>query len=244
MLKTYFKRLVACYIAKRRNISFEGKTIVPFRTALDKFQGWNGTKDYPVLINNSTIIGRIMIGEGSKIYDSKISVGGGTLSIGKCVSLNNVYITQFINPITIGNYCSIAAGTRIIESMHIADRLTTYHYSKNILNKSIRDDIESKGSIEIEDDVWIGSNTVILSGVKIGRGSIIGAGSIVTHDVPQYTVVAGCPAKVIRNRFDSDELTSAIQESKWWEKTPEELRKEESLFTKRGIEILKFINNT
>ena len=75
----------------------------------------------------------------------------------------------------------------------------------------------------IEDDVWIGLNAIITCGCKrIGRGAIIGAGSIVTKDVEPYTIVGGSPAKVIRKRFDEERIKK-LEVSRWWEKTPEQL---------------------
>ena len=62
----------------------------------------------------------------------------------------------------------------------------------------------SKGSIIVEDDVWIGARTVILSGVRIGQGAIIAAGSVVTKDVEPYSIVAGNPAKLIKYRFEDN----------------------------------------
>ena len=62
---------------------------------------------------------------------------------------------------------------------------------------------ENDQDIVIENDVWIGANVIILKGVKIGQGSVIAAGAVVTKDVPPYTIAGGCPAKVIKNRFDS-----------------------------------------
>lgn len=64
-------------------------------------------------------------------------------------------------------------------------------------------------------DVWIGRSAIIISGVKVGNGAVIGAGAIVSKDVPPYAVVAGNPAKLIRYRFPSD-LVAALNESKWW----------------------------
>jgi len=61
----------------------------------------------------------------------------------------------------------------------------------------------SKGPIVVEDDVWIGLNSTILSGVKIRKGAIIGAGSVVASDIPPYAIVVGNPAKIIKYRFDS-----------------------------------------
>jgi acetyltransferase-like isoleucine patch superfamily enzyme len=58
----------------------------------------------------------------------------------------------------------------------------------------------------IEDDVWIGYGSIVLSGVKIGRGSIVAAGSVVTKDIEPYSIVAGNPAKLIRKRFTEDEI--------------------------------------
>lgn len=59
----------------------------------------------------------------------------------------------------------------------------------------------------IEDDVWIGARTIIIAGVKIGRGSVVGAGSVVTKDIPPYTVVGGVPAKFIKKRFNQKQIT-------------------------------------
>ncbi len=65
---------------------------------------------------------------------------------------------------------------------------------------------EDDQPVVIEDDVWIGTGAIILKGVKIHRGSIVAAGSVVTKDVPPYTIVAGVPAKVVKMRFDADTI--------------------------------------
>jgi len=93
--------------------------------------------------------------------------------------------------------------------------VTTYNINSNIIGEKVDNEKISKGPIIIEDDVWIGSNSVILSGVKIGRGSIIGAGSIVTKDVESYSIVGGNPAKFLRKRFDQKTIDK-LEESKWW----------------------------
>lgn len=67
----------------------------------------------------------------------------------------------------------------------------------------------SKGDIIINDDVWIGCNAIILSGVNIGQGAVVAAGAVVTNDIPPYAIVGGVPAKVIKYRFETaiiDEL--------------------------------------
>lgn len=73
-------------------------------------------------------------------------------------------------------------------------------------------------------DVWIGRSAVILSGVKIGNGAVIGAGAVVTKDVPPYGVVAGNPAKLFRYRFN-EEIVESLEKMKWWELDDESLSK-------------------
>jgi carbonic anhydrase/acetyltransferase-like protein (isoleucine patch superfamily) len=76
---------------------------------------------------------------------------------------------------------------------------------------------------EIGNDVWIGHNAVIFAGVKIGNGAVIGMNAVVTKDVPDYTIVAGNPAKQIKKRFDADTI-NLLQESSWWEYDITELK--------------------
>ncbi|MBM6929940.1 CatB-related O-acetyltransferase [[Clostridium] spiroforme] len=69
----------------------------------------------------------------------------------------------------------------------------------------------SKGSITVSDDVWIGTRAIILSGVNIGQGAIIAAGSVVTKDVPAYAVVAGIPARIIKYRFSNEMINLLLK---------------------------------
>ena len=108
--------------------------------------------------------------------------------------------------VVIGNYCSIAKEVIILSGgEHDYNSEVLYHspISKNVINYS-------KGEVIIEDDVWIGYGTKILSGVRIGRGSVIGAFSVVTKDVPPFSIAFGCPAKVKKYRF-TDEKIQALQ---------------------------------
>ncbi len=74
----------------------------------------------------------------------------------------------------------------------------------------------------IEDDVWIGHNATILPSVsRVGRGSVIAAGAVVTKDIPRYSVVAGVPARIIKYRFCNERILE-IETSKWWEKDKQE----------------------
>lgn len=122
----------------------------------------------------------------------------------------------------VGKYCSISKGVKALNADHPVSSvcLTPYFY-----NKSLGFDVEdvSRSKLIIGNDVWIGYNSIILSKcTSIGNGAIIGAGSIVTKDVPPYAIVAGNPAKIIRYRFDKD-TCEQIENTRWWEDTPEHL---------------------
>ena len=69
----------------------------------------------------------------------------------------------------------------------------------------------SRGDIIVKDDVWIGENALIMSGVTLGQGCIVAAGAVVTKDVPPYAIVGGVPAKVIRYRFTEAQIEKLIQ---------------------------------
>lgn len=77
-------------------------------------------------------------------------------------------------------------------------------------------------SIEVGNDVWIGRESIIMPGVKVGDGAAIGTRSVVTHDVPPYTVVGGAPARFIKKRFD-DATIEKLLELRWWDLPEEEV---------------------
>lgn len=101
----------------------------------------------------------------------------------------------------IGNYVSIASGVKfLLGGNHHYNTISTYPFKVKILGE--KTESYTNGPIVVEDDVWIGTDSIILSGVKIGKGSVIAAGSIVTKDVPSYSIVGGRPSKVIKYRFN------------------------------------------
>lgn len=104
----------------------------------------------------------------------------------------------------IGNYCSIAENVMfLLEADHYVNHISTFPFKVKTV-KSHEYEAVSKGDIIVEDDVWIGYGSTILSGVHIGQGAIVAAGAVVTKDVPPYAIVGGNPAKVIKYRFDSN----------------------------------------
>ncbi len=142
---------------------------------------------------------------------------------------NNVLYHYPVNHdrLVIGKFCSIACGAKFIftSANHSLKSLSTYpfpiffeEWDLDMIN--ITNAWDNKGDIIIGNDVWIGYEAVILSGVTIGDGAIIGTRAVVTKDVPPYTIVGGVPAKPIRKRFD-DKTIAKLYELKWWD-WPEE----------------------
>lgn len=121
----------------------------------------------------------------------------------------------------IGQFCSIAPNVTFhLAFDHRTDWVTTYPFGfihKDQLGSDEPDGYPtSKGSIVIGNDVWIGKGATILSGVRIGHGAVVAGGAMVTKDVADYTIVAGNPAQMVKNRF-SDEIKSILLELKWWD---------------------------
>lgn len=137
---------------------------------------------------------------------------------------NNVLYQYPVNndKLIIGKFCSIACKAKFLMTSgnHTMKSLSTYtfpiFYEEWGLDVSyITDAWDNKGDIVIGNDVWIGYDAIIMSGVKIGDGAIIGTRAIVTNDVPPYTIVGGIPAKVIKKRF-SDDIILKLLKIKWW----------------------------
>ena len=125
------------------------------------------------------------------------TVEGGSLFIGADTAIQpRCHFTTAVAPIHIG------------KDVQIAPQCAFYSYDHGIApGQLIRDQpLQSKGPIIIEDDVWLGFGVIVLSGVRIGKGAVIGAGSVVTCDVPDGAVAAGSPARVVKMR---DELSKA-----------------------------------
>jgi virginiamycin A acetyltransferase len=100
-----------------------------------------------------------------------------------------------------------------------------------------------KGNIIIENDVWIGAQSTIMSGVKISNGSIIAANSVVTKDVPPYAIVAGNPAVIVKYRFTEEQIDSLLKIS-WWNWDEQKIKDNAMLMWSDNIDdfIKKFIN--
>lgn len=138
---------------------------------------------------------------------------------------NNVLYHYPINNdrLIIGKFCSIACGAKFLftSANHTLRSLSTYPFPLffeewELDKKQVASAWDNKGDIVIGNDVWIGYEAIILSGVNIGDGAIIGARAVVTKDVPPYTVVGGIPAKEIKKRFDAETIDK-LQQIQWWD---------------------------
>ena len=134
---------------------------------------------------------------------NKVSVGN--FSYGK---LNVYTYSDCSTKLKIGNFVSIADGVKfILGGNHNFQNFSTFPFNAFFFRQS---ESYSKGDIVIYDDVWIGTNSLILSGLSIGQGAIIAAGSIVTKDVSPYSIVGGNPAKLIKFRFNEATINKLL----------------------------------
>lgn len=184
------------------------------------------------MISNATLLGKVKLGDRVKIVGGVKLAADVEISIGNYTVINgpNTDIFAKLNPVKIGAFCSIARNVTFQEYNHDHDKFTTYFFNKYLLKRAVKNDITSKGSIEVGNDVWIGTQSVILSGSKIGDGAVIAANSVVTGDIPSYAIAAGSPAKVIKYRFDQKKIDFLLQ-LEWWNKSTSEI----SELIKKGI---------
>ena len=193
-----------------------------------------------------TIFGNVQIGEGCKIIDGVSIKTISKIEIGRYTSINgpNTDLFSAINKIKIGNFCSIARNVSMQEFNHNFDCITSYHIQTNIFKRGKKHDIYSNGNINIGNDVWIGTQSVILSGSEIGNGAIIAANSVVNGIIPPYAIAAGSPAKVLKYRFDK-EIIDQLEKIEWWNWSLEKIKQNKELFEgKLTLDKLNHIINT
>jgi acetyltransferase-like isoleucine patch superfamily enzyme len=135
----------------------------------------------------------------------------------------------------IGRFCSIAPDSNIGGFLHPIDRFVStcpaFYSSLSQCGPAYvdRNIFEENAVTDLGSDVWVGYRAIILPGIKVGHGAVIGAGAVVTKDVPDYAVVAGVPARVLKYRFDSQRIQHLLA-SRWWEKDQAWLAKHASSF--------------
>ena len=164
-----------------------------------------------VIDRQSTLGGYNVFFEGAKVVESTIG--------------RHTYLQErsIVIQADVGSFCSLAMGSFIGLPQHSL-RMVSSHpafYLKNtplVKTFSAGDIATGSPRTTIGHDVWIGQNASIMAGLRVGCGAVIGAGAVVTKDVPDYAIVGGVPAKMIRYRFD-EEIRSALLNSVWWEQS-------------------------
>lgn len=130
----------------------------------------------------------------------------------------------------IGRFCSIASGARFLFNggNHKSESFINYPFAifRELWEHGldVTDSWDNKGDIVIGNDVWIGHDAIIMSGVTIGNGARIATRAVVTKDVGPYEVVGGIPAKRLKKRF-SDEIIGALEKLQWWNKDETEIKR-------------------
>ncbi len=195
------------------------------------------------------------ISEDQIIEFSSMKIGGWKTKIGRYsygpICRNHAFIES------IGNFCGFAIGTEAVPN-HPMDCITTHPmiyagqtwggvkigydnfrnnrwFFKGVQPKDV---FETEKRSKIGHDVWLGRNVVITNGANIGNGVIAGAGAIITKDVPDYAVVVGAPARIIKYRYTEEQI-KALNEIKWWDWSDEEIRERYDDFY---LPIEEFIN--
>ncbi|WP_050910728.1 CatB-related O-acetyltransferase [Vibrio campbellii] len=123
-----------------------------------------------------------------------------------------------VDKLIIGKFCSIASGATFMmagNQGHRVDWISTFPFSPEEFGEDVQSGFERAGNTIVGNDVWIGSEAMIMPGVKIGDGAVIGARSVITKDVPPYSIVVG-HNHIVRQRFD-DECVAMLSEIKWWD---------------------------
>jgi acetyltransferase-like isoleucine patch superfamily enzyme len=167
-------------------------------------------------LTNVNIGDNLYISDNCSIRNSKIG--------------SNTYLNRNVQVLNceIGKYCSIGTDVKLGMGKHPTNMVSTHptFYANNKPYSTYADDMyfNEYTNIVIGNDVWIGSNVIILGEVSISNGAIIAAGSIVTKDIPPYAIAGGIPAKIIKYRF-SEDIIDELQKIQWWNFSEDWLKK-------------------
>lgn len=168
------------------------------------------------LIKNSNVEKKTYIGRFTKFYNSNID------SYSYVGSNNKILVTD------IGKFCSIGSNCSFGLAKHPLNYVSTspvFLEGKNSIGRNLntKEFKPVDGKVQIGNDVWIGNQVIVLQNRKISDGAVIGAGSVVTHDVGPYEIWAGNPARFIKKRFKDEEIKELLT-LRWWDWTEDKLK--------------------
>ena len=163
----------------------------------------------------------------NKIFVHPDSVIISPCAIGYGTNINGKISIKGISATSIGKYCAIGSDVKVLTADHVLNMANIQvALQQRIGGIPIA---TSKGDVVIGNNVWIGDSSIILSGVTIGDGAVVGAGSIVTKNVEPFAIVAGSPAKIIRMRF-GDTIIQQLLDIQWWNWTEEKMKRNLTFF--------------
>ncbi len=160
----------------------------------------------------------------TNIFDKSNYIGyNTTINNTRWGGVSGVGDNSIIYNADIGNYVNIADGVKIGMRDHLYQNFTITDVPYNEIKYDNSGFLENRYRVSIGNDVWIGANVFIADRVKIGNGCVIGAGAVVTHSIPDYSIVGGNPSRIIKKRF-SEEIIKRLEEIKWYLKPLEEVK--------------------
>ncbi len=213
----------------------------------------NSTKKYPMRMPDGTEI--------KQVVHLKEVINHPRISVGEFSYYHNFDVLEdyasFLAPylfalsldrLIIGKFVQIAHGVRFITSSanHAMNGFSTYPFANfRMTSQTTSEEIvamfeasKSRGDMVIGNDVWIGLDATIMPGVTIGDGAIIGAKSVVTHDVEPYTIVAGNPARMVKKRFDGETIKRLLK-IQWWNWPIQTIEDYRDVITGNDIDVLE-----
>ncbi len=213
----------------------------------------NSTKKYPMRMPDGTEI--------KQVVHLKEVINHPRISVGEFSYYHNFDVLEdyasFLAPylfalsldrLIIGKFVQIAHGVRFITSSanHAMNGFSTYPFANfRMTSQTTSEEIvamfeasKNRGDMVIGNDVWIGLDATIMPGVTIGDGAIIGAKSVVTHNVEPYTIVAGNPARMVKKRFD-DETIKRLLKIQWWNWPIQTIEDHRDVITGNDIDALE-----
>ena len=179
--------------------------VIKLNTRLDGVKlGSGDTIAEHVYLTNVSLAEYVNVAHHAEIASSSI---GKRTSVGRYTKIRDAKI---------GSYCSISWDVTIGATAHRLDHSSTHAFwYRSQFGLADENLFLPASEVTVGNDVWIGCGAILMPGITIGDGAVVGAGSVVTKDVPPYTVIAGAPAKPLKSRFDSD-VAMRLRKTEWW----------------------------